>query len=125
MPTSITLSASSVKVPFNSTSGGSVNLTANATASKTPGGSVTFIVDGNSGWFTTPSAVTAGVAQVQLTNLAIGIHSVSAQYSGDANTLGAQTKGSLNIAVTGQTEVGVEAKTGNVLHSVAINFTLQ
>jgi hypothetical protein len=125
VPTSIVLSASNVKVPFNSMSGGSVSLTANVTSSKTPGGTVTFIVDGNSGWFATPSPLTAGAAQVQLANLPWGIHTVSAQYSGDANTLGSQTKGSLNIAVTGQTGVTVQGKTGNLVHSIGINFTLQ
>jgi len=125
VPTSITLTTSSVKIPFNMTSGGGVNLTANVTSSKAPGGTVTFVVDGNSSWFSTPSPVIAGIAKVQLTNLAIGIHSVSAQYSGDANTLGSQTKGSLNIAVTGQTGITVQAKTGNLYHSIGINFTLQ
>ncbi|HXY24792.1 MAG TPA: Ig-like domain repeat protein [Candidatus Acidoferrum sp.] len=125
VPTSITLTTSSVKVPSNPTSGGSVNLTANITSSNTPGGTVTFTVDGNSGWFATPTTVVAGVAQVQLTNLSVGIHTVSAQYSGDENNLGSQTKGSLNIAVTGQTGVTIQANTGGLSHMVAINFNLQ
>ena len=125
VPTSITLTASSVKVPSSPTSGGSVNLTANVTSPKTPGGTVTFIVDGNSGWFTTPSPVVSGVAQVQLTNLSVGIHTVSAQYSGDANNLASQTKGSLNIAVTGQTGISVQGHTGGLFHTIGVNFNLQ
>jgi hypothetical protein len=120
----ITITTSSVKVAWNATSGGSVNLTANVTSSKTPGGSVTFVIDGSTG-FSANGPVVGGVAQLQLNGLSVGIHSVAAQYSGDANTLGSQTKGSLNIAVTGQTGVGVQANTGGLSHSIGVNFNLQ
>jgi hypothetical protein len=123
-PSSITLTTSSAKVPWNSSSGGSVNLTANVTSSKTPGGTVTFSIDGSNG-FSANSPLVGGVAQLQLTNLSVGIHSITAQYSGDANTLSTQTNGSLNIAVTGPTGVGVQAHTGNLFHSIGINFNLQ
>src|SRR6266481_890813 len=49
-PSAISLTTSSVKVPWNAISGGSVNLTANVTSSKTPGGTVTFSIDGSSGF---------------------------------------------------------------------------
>jgi hypothetical protein len=124
VPTSITLTASSVKVPYSSISGGAVNLTANVTASKTPGGMVTFVVDGNTR-YTAPVPVAGGVAQFQLTGLSVGVHAISAQYSGDTNTLGSQTKGSLNVAVTGQTEIGIQGTTGGLIHATAVNFTLQ
>jgi len=124
VPTSVTLTASSVKVPYSPISGGSVNLTANVTSSKTPGGTVTFSVDGSNG-FSVGSPVVSGVAQFQVTGLSVGIHTVTAQYSGDANTLGSQTKGSLNIAVTGQTGVSVQANTGGLFHTIGINFNLQ
>jgi hypothetical protein len=125
VPTSITLTTSSVKVPSSPTSGGSVQLTANVTASKAPAGTVAFTVDGNSAWFASPTPVVAGAAQVQLTNLSVGIHTVSARYSGDANTLGSQTNGSLNIAVTGQAGLTIRANTGGLFHEVGVNFTLQ
>jgi hypothetical protein len=124
VPASVTLTAASVKVPFNPTSGAVVNLTANVTASKTPGGMVTFVVDGNSG-FTAPVPVVGGIAQFQLTGLSVGVHAISAQYSGDTNTLGSQTQGSLNVAVTGQTGVSVRGTTGGLTHTVAVNFNLQ
>ncbi|MGC2466204.1 MAG: Ig-like domain repeat protein [Candidatus Acidiferrum sp.] len=124
VPASVTLTASSVKVPFSSTSGGDVNLTANVTASKTPGGAVTFIVDGNSGYIASVPVV-GGVAQFQLTGLSVGVHTIAAQYSGDANTLSSQTKGSLNVAVTGQTGVSVQGTTGGLIHTVTVNFNLQ
>jgi hypothetical protein len=53
----------------------------------------------------------SGVVQFQLTNLSVGVPSITAQYSGDVNALSSQTKGSLNIAVTGPTGVGVQAHT--------------
>jgi hypothetical protein len=122
--TFVTLTASSVKVPYSPSSGGSVNLTANVTSSKTPGGTVTFSIDGSNG-FSVSSSVVSRVAQYQLTGLAVGIHSVTAQYSGDSNNLGSQTQGSLNIAVTGQTGVSVGANTGSLSHTIAINFNLE
>jgi subtilase family serine protease len=124
VPTSVTLTASSVKVPYSPISGGSVNLTANVTSAKTPGGTVTFSVDGSSG-FSVSSPVVSGVAQFQVSGLSVGVHTVTAQYSGDANTLGSQTKGSLNIAVTGQTGVSMQANTGGLFHTIGINFNLQ
>lgn len=123
-PSSITLTTSSVKVPYSPISGGSVNLTANVTSSKTPGGTITFSIDGSSG-FSASSPVVGGVAQLQLTSLSVGIHTITAQYSGNGNTLGSQTKGSLSIAVTGSTGFGVQANTGNLFHTVSVNFALQ
>jgi hypothetical protein len=123
-PSSITLTTSSVKVPYSPISGGSANLTANVSSSKTPGGTVTFSVDGSNG-FSVSSPVVSGVAQFQLNNLSVGIHSITAQYPGDVNTLGSQTNGSLNIAVTGPTGIGVQAHTGGLFHSIGVNFNLQ
>jgi hypothetical protein len=124
VPTSITLTTSSVKVASNPASGGSVNLTANVTSSKTPGGTVIFVIDGSNG-FSVSSPVLGGVAQFQLTSLSVGVHTITAQYSGDANTLSSQTKGSLNVAVTGPTGIGLQANTGGLFHTIGINFNLQ
>jgi len=124
VPTSISLTASGVKVPYTSTSGGVVSLTANITSSKAVTGNVTFFVDGSTG-FSVSSSVVSGVAQFQLTGLTVGVHTVTAQYSGDTENLSSQTKGSLNIAVTGQTGVGVQGNTGGLFHSVGVNFNLQ
>lgn len=123
VPSSITLTTSSVKVPFSPATGGVVNLTANVTSSKTPGGTVTFITDGGIGLGNNP--VISGVAQLQLTGLSVGIHNITAKYSGDANTLSSQTNGGLNIAVTGQTAVSILANTGGLTHSINVNFSLQ
>ena len=124
VPTSISLTASGVKVPYTSTSGGVVSLTANVTSSKPAAGTVTFFVDGSNG-FSVSSPVVSGVAQFQLTGLSVGVHTVTAGYSGDVNTLSSQTKGSLNIAVTGQAGLTIRANTGGLFHEVGVNFTLQ
>ncbi len=124
VPTSITLSTPNVKVPFNPVSGVVINLSANVTSSKTAGGTVTFQVDG-SGGFSVSSPVVAGVAQAQVSGLAVGVHTFSAQYSGDANTLSSQTNGSLNIAVTGSTGITVQGSTGGLAHLTAVTFNLQ
>jgi hypothetical protein len=124
VPSSMTLTASSVKVPFGLT-GGAVNITANITSSNTPHGTVSFVVDGVSGGYGETLPVVNGAAQLQLTAMSVGIHTISAQYSGDPLTMASQTKGSLNIAVTGQTGVGVWASTGGLSHSIGVNFNLQ
>jgi hypothetical protein len=124
VPTSITLSTPSVKVPINPVSGVVVNLTATVTSSKTAGGTVAVFVDGSSG-FSVNSPVVNGVAQFQIGGLSVGIHTFTAQYSGDANSLSSQTKGSLDIAITGQAGITIRANTGGLSHSTALNFTLQ
>ena len=127
VPTSITLTASAVKVPFNQISGGAVNLTANITSSKSAGGSVVFLIDGNNG-FSVTGQVVSGVAQFQLTGLAIGIHTITAAYTGDANTQGSQTKGGLNTTPQSAAQTGrytVQATTGGLSHLIGVNFNLQ
>jgi hypothetical protein len=124
VPTSITLSTPNVKVPFNPVSGVVINLSATVTSSKTPGGTVTFQVDGTSG-FSVSSSVVAGVAQTQIMGLAVGVHSFTAQYSGDTDDLSSQTKGSLNVAITGATGLTLLASTGGLSHSAAVTFNLQ
>jgi hypothetical protein len=124
VPTFITLSTPNVKVPINPVSGVVINLSANVTSSKTPGGTVTFQVDGSSG-FSVSSPVVAGVAQGQIGGLAVGVHTFTAQYSGDANTLSSQTNGSLNVAVTGSTGLTLQGSTGGLTHLTTLNFNLQ
>lgn len=72
-----------------STAGGAVTLTATVTGN-TPTGSVQFAIDGvKSG---VPIALSSGVANYTLSSLAVGIHTVTASYSGDAyNTVSVGT----------------------------------
>ena len=70
-----------------SVSGQSVTFTATVTpaasAPATPGGTVQFVVDSSN--FGGPVPVSGGVAQLSTSSLGVGNHSVTAQYSGDAN----------------------------------------
>jgi uncharacterized repeat protein (TIGR01451 family) len=70
-----------------SVSGQSVTFTATitpaASAPATPGGTVQFVVDSSN--FGGPVPVSGGVAQLSTSSLGVGNHSVTAQYSGDAN----------------------------------------
>jgi Pro-kumamolisin, activation domain/Bacterial Ig-like domain (group 3) len=120
VPSSITLTATSVKVPL----GSSVNVTANVTSSKVPGGTVTLTFDGSAG-FSLTSPVVGGVAQFPITGQGVGVHTIRAKYSGDTNTLGSQTAGALNVAVTGPTGVQFSGTTGGLAHIGGVNFNLQ
>lgn len=84
---------------------------------------MTFLVDAPGGYAN--NAVVNGVAQIQINYLTVGTHVFKAQYTGDANTLGSQTAGSLNVVVTGQTGVTVFGNTGGLSHLIGINFNLQ
>jgi subtilisin-like proprotein convertase family protein len=64
----------------------SANVAAVAPGGDTPSGSVQFIVDGAD--YQTPVILTGGFASVTTTTLLLGQHTVSAEYSGDANYLG-------------------------------------
>jgi hypothetical protein len=119
VPSSITLTADNVKVAYPT----NINLTARVTSSKTPGGTVTFLIDGPSG----PSnfVLVNGVAQYQIPVPQLGTHVIRAQYSGDANTQSSQTSGSLNVVVTGNGVGVIFGTTGNLAHSTNIQYTLQ
>ncbi|HTQ85225.1 MAG TPA: Ig-like domain repeat protein [Candidatus Solibacter sp.] len=108
-PSTTTLMASSTKVGYGA--GNTVTLTAFVTSSKPAGGQVEFLVDGSPGPFGVPTP--GGAIQAQLVGYPVGIHTVAAQYNGDANTLPSHTNGSLNIAITGQATVTVVGSTGS------------
>lgn len=112
-----------MKVPHNDT-GGVVNLTANISSSQPAGGLVTFSINGTNGYTVTAEAI-GGVAQTQLNGLPVGVHTITAQYSGDSKTTSSQTAGALHIAITGQSGMTVQASTGGLVHILGVNFTLQ
>ena len=81
--------ATSVTSSANPSVGGdSVTFTAtvtpnSSTTSTTPSGTVQFVIDGAN--FGAPVAMSNGMAQISTSSLSAGNHSVTAQYSGDAN----------------------------------------
>jgi hypothetical protein len=66
-----------------------------------------------------------GVATVQLNEVLVGTHVMTAQYSGDAHNQGSQTSGSLNQVVTGAAQLFVNATGAAFSHSSTINVTIQ
>jgi len=118
-PSSITLTVDNLKVAYPA----SINLTAKVTSTKTPGGTVTFLVDGPSGFGNV--AVVNGVAQVQIPVPQVGTHIFRASYTGDANTQPSQTAGSLNVVVTGNGVGVILGTTGNLAHTTNIQLTIQ
>jgi subtilase family serine protease len=116
----ITITASSAKLPF----GGTVTLTANVTSTKPLTGTVTFGAF-NDVYPSAPVPVVNGVASATIKPFVnIGIYSASASYSGDANNNTA-TSGTIYLAVTGSGVVQVSGQTSTLSHSVNIPITFQ
>jgi hypothetical protein len=91
-------SATAVSSSLNpSVYGQAVNFTANVTGFGTPTGTVQFVVDGSS--FGSPVTLVSGSATSNNTStLAVGTHTVTANYSGDSNNL--TSSGSLSPVQT-------------------------
>jgi hypothetical protein len=117
VPSSITLTSDNVKVAFPT----NVNLTAQVTSSKTPGGTVAFLVDGGG----ISVNLVNGVAKLQVPVPLVGTHVIRATYSGDTNTMPSQTSGNLNVVVTGNGAALILGTTGNLSRSTQMQFTLQ
>jgi Bacterial Ig-like domain (group 3) len=66
-----------------------------------------------------------GVSTVQLNEVLIGTHVMTAQYSGDANNQASQTTGSINQVITGTGQLLVNATGVAFSHSSTINVTIQ
>jgi hypothetical protein len=79
VPSTTTLTSSNL----HSISGTTVSFNVRITANSTPGGSVQLL---DNGTLYSSGTVTAGVATFQTATLPVGIHKLTAQYSGDADT---------------------------------------
>jgi pro-kumamolisin-like protein/Big-like domain-containing protein len=118
LPTATQLSSSAVKVPV----GSSLVFTAKvASTASSLVGNVTFY-DG-----TTPigqSAITGGQAQVVVSSLSVGTHSISASYGGDAHN-SQSISGLLNEVVTGTIQLSVTATAGLQTQTITMNVLLE
>ena len=120
VPTSIAITLPTNKVA----QGGALAATATVTSSKPITGTITFWEAGNTGPVSAALPITNGVVQAQLILPLIGVHQLTAQYSGD--TLNQQsTSPSVIAVVTGQGSVSVTGTTGPVAHSVVVNVIIQ
>ena len=94
--TRTTLSSSGLKVGFGTPVTFSVLVVPQGSA--TPMGSVQLLDNGTT--YGNPSRVNAGVASFLTTNLPVGVHVITAQYLGDASTLGS-TSAPITQVITG------------------------
>jgi len=117
--TSVTLTTSSVKVQ----SGTPLTLTATVHSSNPVTGYVYF--NDNSLGTNIQGVPINGVASVEVTEVLIGTHAMSAQYSGDANNQPSQSNGSINEVITGTGQLSVNGTGLGYSHSSTINVTIQ
>ncbi len=111
-----TLATSNNRVSFQTP----ITFTATVSARGNPGGTVQLYDNGQI--YGNPGTLTAGVATFLTTNLPIGIHTISAKYSGDTNTLPSASS-AINQMVLGTIQLQVTATANGGVSHVA-NFTV-
>ena len=117
--TAVIVSSSQPKVA----SGTSVTLTAQVSGgNNVPTGSVTFY-DGTTA-LGNAADLSNGKANLQVSTLAVGTHSVTAKYTGDSGHTGS-TSQPFYEAITGVTTLQVVASSGGLSHTLAVNLTVQ
>jgi hypothetical protein len=117
-PSSVALTTSSGKVAV----GSPFTITATVAGSN-PTGTVIFYDYGSA--ITGPFAVIAGQAQIDTNALnIIGIHQITATYSGDAHNLGA-TSPALSQVLTGTVPITIQGTTGSDMHFIQATVGVQ
>jgi hypothetical protein len=106
-----------------SAQGAAVTLRAFVAADHTVTGTVDFFDNGAALAQGVPTSV--GRASYTTTALAVGVHSITAKYSGDANTDPATTTTSFSQAITGQFSIQIAATATGLSHPVNVTVTLQ
>lgn len=114
--TTTSLASSAIKAQF----GSPVTLTATVTPSgaATPSGTVQLVDNGQA--VGGPIRVSAGIASFLSTSLPVGVHVLTAQYSGDSKTLGS-TSAPLTQAITGQVIIEITGSSNGITQNA--NFT--
>ncbi len=118
--TSITVTIPNAKAP----EGTPVSASATVSSSKPLTGTITFWEAGNSGALTPPLPVTNGTVQTQLNLSTVGIHQITAQYSGDALNQPSQSS-SVMVVLTGTSYAEVTGTTGPLSRSANVSVTIQ
>lgn len=118
VPTSTMLTSSAIK----QLAGGSVTFTATVTSTASSiTGNVTFYDGAN---LIGQAAVSGGNAQITLSSLTVGTHSISAKYSGDAQN-SASTSTLLNQLITGSLQFPVTATAGAQTQTIVMKVLLE
>jgi hypothetical protein len=118
------VTVTSTKVASN----GSITVSATVTGG-TPAGNVQFFADGTAIGSAVPVSngttgnITVTAAQAPAFLNLVGTHSLSAHYLGDTSTQASQS-GSLSIAITGSTTVGITGTSGSTTANGTINLTI-
>ena len=119
VPTSLTISTSSIKVPY----GTNATITATVNSTKPVTGSVQISdTTGNTG--TTISLVN-GTGITQFGFFGVGVHMLTGQYSGDASNLPSSTNGAISQVVTGTNQMYVIGSTSILSRETPITVTIQ
>lgn len=116
VPSTTTLMSTNLRAAYQTPVTFSVKVTSNSTA----GGTVNLI---DNGQMYTSGTVIAGVASFQTTTLPVGVHVVSAQYLGDANTRPSSST-SITQVITGSLPMDVTATSGAITHTATLTVQL-
>jgi subtilase family serine protease len=104
-------------------SGSSVTLTATVSSKhRSQGGNVTFYNGSTALGAAVP--VAADSATLSITNLPVGLNSLTAVYSGDSHNSSA-TSAAVAQLITGQTQVTIQGASGSETHATTVQITLQ
>jgi hypothetical protein len=102
--------------------GDTVTLTATVSGLATAqSGAVTFY-DGNTA--IGKSDITGDTATLQINNLSVGAHAISAKYAGDSNNQPSASN-TLTQVITGSTQLQVTATAGSVVHTAVLTVNVQ
>lgn len=118
--TTTRLSVTSTKVASGTSIAFTINVT--STGTRTPTGMVQ-LYDG-SAILGTAGTLANGSATINISTLSVGTHAISARYSADAYSTASQS-GTLNMAITGSTTVGITGTSGGATANGTINLTIQ
>lgn len=120
VPTTTTLTSSALKVGFGTPV--TFNVLVVPSGSATPTGSVQLFDNGST--YGTPARVNAGVVSFLTTNLPVGVHVITAQYLGDANTLGSSSA-PITQVITGNVAMQITGMSNGIVETadftVAVN----
>jgi Pro-kumamolisin, activation domain/Bacterial Ig-like domain (group 3) len=114
----LSLTTSKVKAP----EGSPVTFSAAISADHQVGGTVDFLDNGNP--IAQGVALQVGRATFTTSSLVLGTHPITASYSGDGSTHSATTSTPLNQVITGSSQLQVTATSGNLTHTIQVQFSL-
>ena len=117
--TTTTLSSSGLKVGFGTPVTFSVLVVPQGSA--TPTGNVQLLDNGTT--YGNPSRASAGVASFLTTNLPAGVHVITAQYLGDASTLGS-TSAPITQVITGSVPLQITGTSNGIAETADFNVSV-